>query len=171
MGTRISELPNADSVTNDTIAPVVQGNTTKKLNLGSIVTKPASELTERPTYNTFKYESTSNSGSVSSSATNYTTIGSAFTLSPGMWIVTLTVTFSKNGTGFREARILSTDETTGDYVVCAAASGQATRVQVVYMIKISGSSSKTYNIKLRQNSGSSLNYSATYKRMGIQHNY
>lgn len=167
MGTRISELPYTHSVTNDTVVPVVQDETTYKLQLGSIVTEDISSLNAKAAFNNFKYTYTSANGTIASS-TNYSDVGSEISLEPGLWMVVISVTFAQNSTGYRSIRFYYNGDSF-EYVTNAAVSGQPTRMQLVYPIKIT--QERPYKIQLKQNSGSSLNYSFACKVLGINHNF
>lgn len=83
----------------------------------------------------------------------------SFKLGPGLWIVSCMVRCATNATGYRYA-IISTSATGTTSInenatlLCAPANGNTTRMPIVTAINVS--SSTTYYLNVRQNSGSTL---------------
>lgn len=94
----------------------------------------------------------------------------SFTLTAGIWLVLATINYTANASGYRCGLISSTSSASGaDYrgtVIVAASPADVTRIQV--MAILTPSSTTTFYVEGKQNSGSSLTVSARVQRIKLK---
>jgi len=116
----------------------------------------------------FSYDAQA-SASVPSQTSPFTDIAS-FSLTAGTWLVIATVNFQSNTSGYRSALISSSSEASGaDYratILVPPVNGDVTRVQVTAIL--TPTSTTTYYVEAKQNSGSSLSVTARVQRIKLK---
>lgn len=93
-----------------------------------------------------------------------------FSLTEGTWLVLATINYAANATGYRCGLISTTSNASGaDYrgtVIVAASPADVTRIQV--MAILTPTSTTTYYIEGKQNSGSSLTAQTRVQRIKLR---
>lgn len=103
-----------------------------------------------------------------SSSTSSTTIRT-FTIGAGTWIISVVAHFASNSGGYRLLSVDGPGTSDGNYhgtAVYPAVSGTTTVIRVTHPV-VTTASSNTYNIQVRQNSGSKLSTQVTWRCVRI----